>query len=175
MVMLVNTAGQPLTRQMMWLTGFVDGDPSKGKVSYLSGHRYQTKTPISGANNTTNGTRLFLNSLYESPCTSLDDAAPILTINATAPAATNSLNLTYTLTSTNVGQAFGASVQLVAPLPAGTAFVSASNGGTASGGNVNWSLGPLDPNATFTITMTVHATADGNYSTSGTVSWFMGL
>src|SRR5690606_41608862 len=59
----------------VWMTGFVDGKcpasaktcPGAGEVSYLGGHAYDTKLPIS-ANPTTQGVRLFLNSLFEAPC-----------------------------------------------------------------------------------------------------------
>ncbi len=51
------------------MNGHVDGDPSKGKVSYLGGHKYGVSLPIS-SNPGTQGTRYFLNSLFEAPCTS---------------------------------------------------------------------------------------------------------
>ena len=50
--------------------------------------------------------------------------------------------LTYTLTFGNPGSA-AVAANLTLPLPAGTTFVSASNGGTNSGGTVTWSLGTL--------------------------------
>ena len=59
--------------EMVWLTGFIDGDVGKGKVSYLGGHEYNVNFPVSG-NGQTNGVRLFLNSLFESPCTTLSNS-----------------------------------------------------------------------------------------------------
>jgi len=67
--------------QDVWMTGFVDGEcdiigydefarPGEcnlGKVSYLGGHRYSTNTPISGSRDS-QGTRLFLNALFEADC-----------------------------------------------------------------------------------------------------------
>lgn len=67
--------------QDVWMTGFVDGECdileydefarpgecSLGKVSYLGGHRYSTDTPISRSWDT-QGTRLFLNALFEADC-----------------------------------------------------------------------------------------------------------
>ncbi len=50
--------------------------------------------------------------------------------------------LTYGLLETSAG---AAGVTLSLPLPAGTSFVSASGGGSESGGTVQWSLGSLDP------------------------------
>ena len=62
------------------MTGFIDGKcpaavqkcNGAGKVSYLGGHRYVTKLPIS-ENDDTQGTRLFLNSLFEAPCAVMDE------------------------------------------------------------------------------------------------------
>jgi hypothetical protein len=59
----------------VWMTGYRDGQcpaaqkvcPGAGKVSYLGGHAYDVQLPIS-ENPTTQGTRLFLNSLFEAPC-----------------------------------------------------------------------------------------------------------
>jgi hypothetical protein len=67
--------------QDVWMTGFLDGEcditmydefrePGScqlGKVSYLGGHRYETSVPISGSWNS-QGTRLFLNALFEASC-----------------------------------------------------------------------------------------------------------
>ncbi len=46
-------------------------------------------------------------------------------------------------------------VTLTAPIPAGTAFVRASHGGTSSGGVVTWHLGNLAPGDTGQVTFTV--------------------
>jgi hypothetical protein len=63
--------------QDVFMTGFTDGScppnastcGSLGKVSYLGGHEYNTNTPIS-QNPQTQGVRLFLNSLFDSQCSS---------------------------------------------------------------------------------------------------------
>jgi hypothetical protein len=73
---IITAAGTPEGESDVWMTGFRDGlcepdaheCPGSGKVSYLGGHRYDVALPIS-ANPTTQGTRLFLNSLFEAPCT----------------------------------------------------------------------------------------------------------
>ncbi|MBW2264033.1 MAG: hypothetical protein JRG91_18885 [Deltaproteobacteria bacterium] len=63
----------------LWMTGYLDGrcemggDPetecteSVGKISYLGGHQYETRTPMS-TNPATQGARLFLNSVFEADC-----------------------------------------------------------------------------------------------------------
>ena len=50
--------------------------------------------------------------------------------------------VTYTLTFGNPGSA-AVAANLTLPIPVGTSFVSASDGGTSSGGTVTWSLGTL--------------------------------
>jgi hypothetical protein len=52
--------------------------------------------------------------------------------------------------------AFGVTeVVLTSPVPAGTSFLRASHGGTASGGEVTWHLGNLAPGDTGQVTYTV--------------------
>jgi uncharacterized repeat protein (TIGR01451 family) len=49
-----------------------------------------------------------------------------------------SKNLDYTITVKNIGNADATGVSVTDPLPANTSFVSADNGGSASGGKVHW-------------------------------------
>jgi hypothetical protein len=66
--------------QDVWMTGYLDGcgdvilkDGSPrsasclGKVSYLGGHQYSTNVPVTSGS-TSQGTRLFLNALFEADC-----------------------------------------------------------------------------------------------------------
>ncbi len=68
----------------VWMTGYIDGECSvvdddvylpqqctKGKVSYLGGHQYTVTLPLS-RNGTSQGTRLFLNALFEADCVSAE-------------------------------------------------------------------------------------------------------
>jgi hypothetical protein len=72
---LITDATSPESVGDVWMTGYRDGQcpasakvcPGAGKVSYLGGHSYSVNLPIS-QNPTTQGTRLFLNSLFEAPC-----------------------------------------------------------------------------------------------------------
>jgi hypothetical protein len=72
---IITQMGTPEGVGDVWMTGFVDGKcpasaktcPGAGKVSYLGGHAYETKLPIS-QNPRTAGVRVFLNSLFEAPC-----------------------------------------------------------------------------------------------------------
>ncbi len=68
-------------------------------------------------------------------------------------------HVTYGLLENGPG---AAGVTLNLPLPAGTSFVSASDGGVESGGVVQWSLGSLNPGASGErqVTVTVDAGLD---------------
>ncbi len=48
-------------------TGFLDGNAGEGEITYLGGHNYTTTTPIS-SNPLTLGVRVFLDSVFASPC-----------------------------------------------------------------------------------------------------------
>jgi uncharacterized repeat protein (TIGR01451 family) len=64
-------------------------------------------------------------------------------------------------------------VQLNNPIPAGTAFVSASGGGVSDGSTVTWSLGTLDDEVTqacVDLTLMVTAPAGSQLSNSATVT-----
>lgn len=88
-----------------------------------------------------------------------------LTVSKTAPATVSSgSNLTYTINYANTGSEAATNVIVRDTVPAGTSFVSATGGGTESGGVVSWNIGTLAPGASGSVTMTVLVTAG-----SGTV------
>jgi hypothetical protein len=80
-VVMMTEAGSPIGYRDVWMTGYLDGEcdidtvvekgPTEedcpGKISYLGGHRYKTDTPISD-NPDAQGTRFFLNALFEADC-----------------------------------------------------------------------------------------------------------
>ncbi|WP_170150246.1 DUF11 domain-containing protein [Parahaliea mediterranea] len=63
--------------------------------------------------------------------------------------------ITYTLAYENRGASPATNVTLGDPLPQGTRFVAASDGGTASGGAVIWRLGTLAPGASGSVSLTL--------------------
>jgi uncharacterized repeat protein (TIGR01451 family) len=102
--------------------------------------------------------------------------APGLTISKSAPATVASgANLTYTISYSNTGTANATNVIIRDPLPAGTTFVSATNGGTLMGGNVVFNIGTVNAGAgtqTVSFTVTVNTAAGGtvdnnNYTIEG--------
>lgn len=165
---LIDRAGSPITTRMMWLTGFVDGDPAKGKVSYLGGHDFSVTTPIS-THPQTNGVRLFLDSLFEiGGLTST--GVPLVTVTKSAPLRTNAVNYTYTLNYSNTGQSTALTSVLTDVLPAGTTFVSATGGGINASNTVTWALGNLAAAASGSVTVTVSA-LEGTYSNTATMAF----
>ena len=92
---------------------------------------------------------------------------PTLTVSKSAPAsvATGS-TLTYTITYGNTGTQNAANVVIRDTVPTGTTFVSATNGGTLSGGVVTWNVGTVNAGVTGqTVSFTVQVNA-----TSGSVT-----
>jgi hypothetical protein len=75
--------------QDLWMTGYLDGcsdiifrsDQSSaapgcsGKISYLGGHQYATTVPVTSGSQS-QGTRLFLNALFEAQCVSGEGTGP---------------------------------------------------------------------------------------------------
>jgi uncharacterized repeat protein (TIGR01451 family) len=67
--------------------------------------------------------------------------------------------LTYTLTVRNTGGVTATGVVVTDAVPAHTAFVAASDGGTEDAGEVQWALGSLDVDAARTVTLAVQVDA----------------
>ncbi|HEY1663003.1 MAG TPA: tandem-95 repeat protein [Verrucomicrobiae bacterium] len=66
-------------------------------------------------------------------------------------------NFVYTITVTNGGPGTASNVVASDSLPIGTAYVSASGGGTDTAGTVSWNVGTVLPNASSNLTLTVTA------------------
>jgi uncharacterized repeat protein (TIGR01451 family) len=165
----------------VWMTGYVDGAcppgaescGTLGKVSYLGGHEYDVALPIS-KNPKTQGTRLFLNALFEAPCaTTLGQ--PEVSIVLKAPATTGTANLTYTIDYANVGAGIALAGVLKDPIPAGSTFVSATGGGTFSGGVVTWNVGNLGAGEAGSVTVVVKLGGFGSYDNTAHATYRIGL
>jgi len=143
--------------QDLWMTGFMDGicaigsddvQPGQcvfGKVSYLGGHRYQTAVPIS-QNPDSQGTRLFLNALFEADCvTALGQPRmsvswvgdQVVTLQAVPGGGR------FTAHYANAGQGAALDALLVITLPAGVSASDLEPGSTQVGSEVSWDLGAV--------------------------------
>jgi uncharacterized repeat protein (TIGR01451 family) len=68
--------------------------------------------------------------------------------------------VTYTLSYSNSGEADATGVVITDDLPAGTEFVSCSNGCTQSGSTVSWSIGSVPAGGSGSVTLTVRVAND---------------
>jgi uncharacterized repeat protein (TIGR01451 family) len=78
--------------------------------------------------------------------------------------------LTYTIVVSNAGPPTATGVTLDFDLPAGTSFVSASDGGTAAAGSVTWALPDLDAGDSTTVTVIVLVASSQTATLSATAS-----
>ena len=180
-ITMITGANTPEGVRDVWMTGYLDGTcpPNQevcnnlGKISYLGGHEYEVKLPIS-ANPKTQGTRLFLNSLFEAQCATMA-GQPQIMVEKTAPATTTSSTVTFQLDYWNAGPGIALQVTLEDALPPGSAFVSASNNGTLSGGTVSWDLDNLGAGESGTVSFTVTLSGHGVYENTANLDYRVGL
>jgi MYXO-CTERM domain-containing protein len=145
----------------VWMTGFVDGecdilgdddvnigggtDCNGGKVSYLGGHEYSTNVPIS-ANPTSQGTRMFLNALFEADCvTSVGQPNMQLELGGDliVGAQTVPVERSYTATYTNTGRGFALAGVLAELVDAQITVVTIDDNGTAIANGAEWNVGSI--------------------------------
>lgn len=81
-------------------------------------------------------------------------------------------DVTFSWTVRNTGDAEARDTMIAATVPAGSTFVSASGGGTLSGGNVRWDAGAMAAGSERTISMTVRPTGIGTLRAAATVNAF---
>jgi len=102
-------------------------------------------------------------------------SSPTLTLTATdAPDPVSAgANITYTLPYGNTGNMNASSVVITDSVPANTTFVSATGGGTQSGGVVTWNIGALNAGASGSVQLVVKVAnplANGTVITNGSAS-----
>jgi hypothetical protein len=172
-VVMLSTQGTALGVDDIWMNGHLDGDPSKGKVSYLGGHKYGVNTPIS-TNPGTQGTRYFLNSLFEAPCSS-EQGQPSPSTWIDGAGATNGSDYTLTVCHDNAGPGIAFNSVLTLSLPVGATFVSATGDGQSSGDSVSWDLGSVTADTSSCQDVTVSFASEGAYGFSSTLDYDAGL
>jgi uncharacterized repeat protein (TIGR01451 family)/uncharacterized protein (TIGR03382 family) len=180
-VVMMSAAGAAEGEQDLWMTGYLDGAcppealecGSFGKVSYLGGHRYMTDTPITMSPDS-QGARLFLNALFEAPCATLI-GLPTINLAVGAPDLVIEPAVTFEVAYANAGEVTALGAVLIDPLPAGTTFVSASDGGMLVGGNVVWDLGNLGPGEGGDVSYDVTLADPGQYDNAAQLQYRVGL
>jgi uncharacterized repeat protein (TIGR01451 family)/MYXO-CTERM domain-containing protein len=184
-VVMLTTRGSPVGVGDLWMTGYLDGQCSIGddegqgsclgigKVSYLGGHEYETAVPIS-AHPDSQGARLFLNSLFEAPCATLD-GQPLVYLAKEAPPTTTTGQITFTLRYLNPGPTTALRAVLRDTIPAGSTFVSATAGGVFANGVVRWDLGNLGDEELGEVSFTVTLGAHGSYQNQAFLDYKVGL
>ncbi|MGB0952372.1 MAG: DUF7507 domain-containing protein [Planctomycetota bacterium] len=98
---------------------------------------------------------------------------PVLAITKTGTKkmyAGGSRTINYTIKVTNTGDGVARDTKVVDLLPAGTRFVSASDGGRSASGRVTWDLGVMAPKASRTLTLKVAPASIGKYTNTATAS-----
>jgi hypothetical protein len=170
---MVSVEGSELGTNDIWMNGHIDADENVGKVSYLAGHRFGTNLPMS-THPGTQGTRYFLNSLFEAPCSSAE-GQPNPSIWIDGPGGTNHETYTTSACYENAGPGLAFDAVLTLELPEGATFISATEGGVESGGMVTWELGTLAAGAGGCPEVTVSFPAHGSYGFSSTLTYYVGL
>ncbi len=140
----------------IWMTGYLDGTcaihaegagqcQGVGKVSYLGGHEYKTDLPVS-ENWQTQGTRMFLNALFEADCvTTVGQPSFVLELSGETEIATQTLPVTETYTVSYENLGIGAALESVLVLtpPAGAAVDDQQAGGAIVSGDLEWEIGSI--------------------------------
>ena len=170
--------------QDVWMSGFLDGecwigvhspgdDCYMGKISYLGGHAYKTDLPLSG-NPDSQGTRLFLNALFEADCVT-SQAQPDINLrldgNLVVAAQSLPVESTYTAIYANVGLGYPLDAVLSLELPATTSAADFETPGAEANNIISWDVGsigsdiphPGDPPNTGSRWATVQFPATGTY------------
>ncbi len=184
---LITQAGTPIGVNDVWMAGYIDGicpglkdNPdisalclTAGKVSYLGGHEYDAVTPMS-ANPKSQGTRLFLNSLFEAPCATAE-GLPQIVLTKKAPAVVDTPMVTYDIDYVNEGPMTALDATITDTLPPGTTFVSATNNGAEAGGVVTWNVGNVGEAEAGTVSVTVMLGGPGVYTNGASISFKTGV
>lgn len=179
-IVMITEKGTPIGVNDVWMTGFLDGvcpaDSTgcltAGKISYLGGHEYDVAVPIS-EHPASQGTRLFLNSLFEAPCAT-EEGLPLIELSKDAPDSTDGPEVTFSITYTNAGAMPALAAVLTDALPDGATFVSATDDGSFADGVVTWQLGNLGPGEGTTVQVAVTLGEPGVYANTATLAYRAG-
>ncbi|MBT9554424.1 MAG: hypothetical protein IV100_00290 [Myxococcales bacterium] len=148
---------------------------TKGKVSYLAGHKYTVSLPMS-QNPKSQGTRLFLNSLFEADC-AVAEGQPNVSLQLSGPASTLVPEVAFTVNAVNFGPFPLLVAEASIALPAGVTVTTASGGGfyEPATHSVRWLLGNMAVGAGVTLTASVVLPSPGSYEHAASLSYVLGV
>jgi uncharacterized repeat protein (TIGR01451 family) len=143
------------------------GDLGPGQAKRVT---VQTKAAKTGTYNNVGSVAAAGNLTAQSNTTTTIVRQPVLTIACEAPQKVLlGRDATFAFTVKNTGDAPSNNTTLTLPLPAGTTFVSATEGGMSQGANASWNIGTLAAGATKTVGLTVKPSGIATFNTSATV------
>ncbi len=186
-VVMITEEGTGIGHRDVWMTGYIDGicdivtvkgrkagdcQADVGKVSYLGGHRYSTDTPIS-EHPDTQGTRLFLNALFEADCVTTV-GQPAMTVTLIGPNWTPQAQVDYRITLANSGAGVAHAGILTLMVPEGVTLVTSSQQATQDATALVWDLGNIAPHSSTDIDVTVELPEEGTYDFASRLDFKMG-
>jgi len=172
---MLRGTGAATGHQDIWLAGFANGTCTnaqlgscgnsgpKGRVAYLGGY-YTTSLPLS-THPLTQGARLFLDALFAGTST-IAEAQPFLSTALGGPNLVTTPAVTVSVTLGNGAHVDAFDVTLADTLPPGAQFVSATNGGSYTGGVVTWLGSKLGYGESLGGFVTMNLPAPGSYTSS---------
>ncbi len=184
--------------QDVWMTGYLDGECDitspyldvpvecqTGKVSYLGGHKYETAVPLS-QNPENQGTRMFLNALFEADCVT-SSGQPEMSLELAGPASLFADPLPasgdYAALFVNGGAGTALDSVLVLHLPGGVLATSASGSGQIAADSVTWQIGsigsavgrPGEPSNSGSFQAGLSFAAEGQYTLALELGYRVGV
>jgi hypothetical protein len=152
------------------VVGSAKGNTHYGWVVYLGGHEFSTDP----TQNTSCGTRMFLNALLFAPVTALDDGAPVLTNTLVGRPCQGTPQMDLTNTVRNLSAAPALNTQVAVDLPAGTTASLISSGGSVVANQIVWNLGTIGASNTVRLTFQLIVAEPGAFTVTSTADYFRG-
>ncbi|MFC2171106.1 hypothetical protein ACFLU6_00570 [Acidobacteriota bacterium] len=143
------------------LSGNIYGDPSLGKVTYLSGKEYNVSLPMS-TNPMSQGVRYFLNSMFEGE--TAEGAAINFDLLGPGPQVSNP-TIALTINYLNNGPAISYNSTVVYEIPPGATYVDSSAGCQHQDGTVSCFVGGLQETGGGSVTVTIELQSEGTITT----------
>ncbi|MEZ4363236.1 MAG: Ig-like domain-containing protein [Kofleriaceae bacterium] len=173
-LLLGNKWASTSRERVVLLSGPMDGNTTKGRVTYLAGFDYGINVPVS-RNPWTNGVRVLLNSVLASECNRAE-LQPRVRLRQDEAVTVTGDRATFVVLYANDGPTAASAAELHAAVPAGTELISASDGAMHAAGDLRWQLGELAVGATGAVSFTVALKAGaGQYTSDSRLAYRVGV